>query len=110
ARKKHIEHRSKPAPAFTQPLTKAAADDLLHRDEHLVLADRAGLGSTDADVVDLDDVGVLEASEGLGLTQQAKPVVVTVCRERRSGSERDQLERDPTIELRIPGGIDHAHS
>ena len=57
-----------------------------------------------ADVVDLDDVGVLEPRDGLGLGAEAgrlgRPGVA---------ARQDHLERDLAIEADVPRPVDHAH-
>jgi hypothetical protein len=53
----------------------------------------------------LDDVGVREAGEGLGLAQEAGAAVGVVAR-----SRVEQLDGDLAVELLVVGGVDDAHA
>jgi hypothetical protein len=65
--------------------------DELHRDEDLA--------AVLADLVDVDDVGVREAGERLGLAQGALAVAELVV-----GLAADELDRDAAIELLVEAG------
>ena len=82
-----------------EPGAQGLAGDQLHGDEELVV--------DAADLVDLDDVGVGEAGEGLGLALEAgladaEAVVVD------AGAQ--ELEGDAAVELGVVGGVDDGHA
>jgi len=58
-----------------------------------------------ADLVDLNDVGVLQAGDGLGLGAEAGQV-------RRAGmaARQDHLQRDDAIQLEVPRLVDDTHA
>jgi hypothetical protein len=56
-----------------------------------------------ADLVDLDDVGVIDASEGPGLALEARAGVAG------EGVAAQHLDRHRSLEARIARAIDHAH-
>ena len=58
-----------------------------------------------ADVVDLDDVGVLEAGEGLGLLVEPRQGDGAGV-----GAGQDHLERDQTIQADLAGLVDDSHA
>ncbi len=58
-----------------------------------------------ADAVDLDDVGVVQAGDGLGLGLEAGQVVGAGVFARQ-----DHLERDDAVEAALPGLVDDAHA
>ena len=78
-------------------LLQAAAAAELQREERLALVL--------ADLVDLHDVGMLQARDGLRLGLEAGQV-------RRAGvaARQDHLQRHQPIQLRLPRLVDHAHA
>jgi hypothetical protein len=96
-----LEHGEDLSPAARpggEPLAERAPADQLHRDVHGV--------ADGADLVDLDDVGMRDAGEGLGLAQQAGlagrgPLAA------KSG--QNDLDRQLALELLVVGGVDDAH-
>jgi hypothetical protein len=78
------------------PLAQVGADDQLHRHEQALVVV--------ADVVDLDDVGVRQAGERLGLALHALLDVGAV------GGLAQQLEGDAAVELIVVGDVDLAHA
>ena len=80
-----------------EPAVQAAAVDVLQLEE------RQAVGL--ADVVDLDDVGVLQAGDGLGLGQEAGDGLGAGM-----GPGQDHLERAGTVQADLPGPVDDAHA
>src|SRR5262245_36163908 len=69
------------------------------------LKDKVRLARSLADIVNLDNVGMLQASERRGLCAKAGQVL-------RAGLEpgQDHLQRHSAIETELPGLVDDAHA
>ena len=79
------------------PLGEAAAVDEFERQ----VGEAAGL----TDVVDLDDIGVLEAGDGLGfLVEPRQGTGPSVC------AGKDHLERDKTTQVGLAGLVNDPHA
>jgi hypothetical protein len=78
-------------------LVQAAAVDVFQRE--------VGAAVVLADLVDVDDVGVLELGGGLGLAAEAGPVVFVGV---LAGA--DHLQGDRPLQAALPGQVDHAHA
>ena len=81
-----------------QPSAQVRAAHQLHRDEHLV--------AEHADVVDRDDVRVRDAGHRARLADDAGAGRGAAAARPRAAQE---LDRDLAAQLRIVGGVDHAH-
>jgi hypothetical protein len=93
----HREHLRRAARRLGEPLAQRLALDEFHRQEDLL--------AVRAHVVHGDDVGVRQASERLGLAQEAS-AADRVAAEARS----QELERELAIELGVVGGVHHPHA
>ncbi|HEY0478808.1 MAG TPA: hypothetical protein VGD37_14920 [Kofleriaceae bacterium] len=89
-------HRARQPGGIAQPAGQRLATDELHGDEQPAVVG-AGL-------VDLDDVGVGDLGQGLGLAQQ--PLVGLGGQGRAAAN---QLERHLAVKLLVVGGVDLAH-
>ncbi len=80
-----------------QPLRQAAAGAVFQREE--------GQAVVFADLVDLDDVGMLQAGDRFGLGPEALQLLAA-----RDGAAQDHLEGDQAFELGLLGLVDDAHA
>ena len=87
-------HRPRQLRRVAEPAGQGLAANQLHRDEQPAVVG-AGL-------VDLDDVGMRDLRQGLGLAQQALVALDL-------GAAAHELERDLAVELVVVGGVDLAH-
>ena len=95
----HAEDVPPGARAGGEPLADGLAADQLHGDVHGV--------PDGADLVDVDDVGMRDAGEGLGLAQQSG---LAEAGPLAAQAGQHELDGELALELLVVGGIDDAHA
>jgi hypothetical protein len=106
-----LVHRDQPAPdgdplaqnrlvvrprGLGQPIAHRGSGHVLHRDPHAVIGEPR--------FEHRNHVGMRELGQASGFSQRS------LAQARIEPGRIDELDRDRTLELRIPGAVDHAHA